>query len=159
MDRSLYAYDSVYDIQSVIEPLRKSGKTLITTNGCFDLLHAGHIKYLSEAAQLGDMLVVGINADETVRKLKGEGRPVQNEADRALIVGSLKMVFGTFIFHEDDPRAFLSVLKPDIHVKGGDYTKDILERETVEQYGGKVEILSFVQGRSTTSIVSKIRSE
>lgn len=156
---NLHVYDSVYEVQSVVEPLRSSGKTLVTTNGCFDLLHSGHIKYLSEAARLGDMLVVGINADETVRKLKGAARPVQSEADRALIVGSLKMVFGTFIFHEDDPRAFLSVLKPDIHVKGGDYTKDILERETVERYGGRVEILSFLQGRSTTSIVSKIRSE
>jgi glycerol-3-phosphate cytidylyltransferase len=156
---NLHIYNSVYEIQSVIEPLRSSGKTLVTTNGCFDLLHSGHIKYLCEAAQLGDMLVVGINADETVRKLKGVGRPVQSEADRALIVGSLKMVFGTFIFNEDDPRAFLSVLKPDIHVKGGDYTKDIPERETVELYGGRVEILSFLQGRSTTSIVSRIRSE
>ncbi|MDR0308145.1 MAG: adenylyltransferase/cytidyltransferase family protein [Chitinispirillales bacterium] len=148
---------TVQEIQSVIEPLRREGKTLVTTNGCFDLLHSGHIKYLCEAAQLGDMLVVGINSDESVRKLKGAGRPVQSEADRALIIGSLKMVFGTFVFHEDDPRAFISVLKPDVHVKGGDYTKDILERQTVEENGGRVEILSFLDGRSTTSIVSKIR--
>lgn len=103
--------------------------------------------------------MVGVNSDETVRKLKGAQRPVQNEKDRVLVVGSLKMVFGAFIFREDDPRAFLEVLKPDIHIKGGDYDRDILERETVEKNGGKVEIVSYLEGYSTTSIVSRIRSE
>ncbi|MFP4162658.1 MAG: adenylyltransferase/cytidyltransferase family protein [Chitinispirillaceae bacterium] len=146
-------------MRRIIEPLRKNGKQLVTTNGCFDLLHAGHVRYLCEAAQRGDLLVVGVNSDETVRKLKGAQRPVQNEKDRVLVVGSLKMVFGAFIFREDDPRAFLEVLKPDIHIKGGDYDRDILERETVEKNGGKVEIVSYLEGYSTTSIVSRIRSE
>lgn len=151
--------DDVTQMQRIVEPLRReSGRSLVTTNGCFDLLHAGHVRYLCEAAQRGDLLVVGINADETVRKLKGSDRPIQNERDRLLVIGSLKMVFGAFIFREEDPRAFLEVLKPDIHVKGGDYSHDILERETVEKNGGNIEIVSFLSGYSTSSIVTRIRS-
>ncbi len=148
----------VSEMFSILKPFREQGKKLVTTNGCFDLIHSGHVRYLSESAALGDMLVVGVNADETVRKLKGSGRPVQKENDRLLVVGSLKMVFGAFIFKEDDPRAFLEILKPDIHVKGGDYTHDILERETVERNGGRVEIVSYLNGYSTSSIVTRIRS-
>ncbi|MFP4015035.1 MAG: adenylyltransferase/cytidyltransferase family protein [Chitinispirillaceae bacterium] len=151
--------DDVTQMQRIIEPLRREkNRTLITTNGCFDLLHAGHVRYLCEAARRGDLLVVGINADETVKKLKGPQRPIQGEKDRLLVVGSLKMVFGAFIFREDDPRVFLEVLKPDIHVKGGDYSRDILERETVEKNGGNVEIVSYLNGYSTSSIVTRIRS-
>ncbi|MCU0609310.1 MAG: D-glycero-beta-D-manno-heptose 1-phosphate adenylyltransferase [Chitinispirillaceae bacterium] len=137
-------------------PLRAQGKTLVTTNGCFDILHAGHVRYLTEAAALGDFLVVGLNADATVRKLKGESRPVNSEAARASVMAALCMVDGVFIFHEDDPRAFLGVLRPDLHVKGGDYTQDIIEREAVERGGGRVAIVSFVEGFSTTSIIKKI---
>jgi rfaE bifunctional protein nucleotidyltransferase chain/domain len=143
----------VEGVREYLAPLRKRGKTVATTNGCFDIIHAGHIGYLVEAAALADILVVGINSDETVRKLKGPGRPLQSEEDRALIVAALRMVTCAFVFREDDPRAFLEVLKPEIHVKGGDYGADIIERPTVEKYGGRVSIVSLVPGRSTTDIV------
>ncbi len=148
---------SLTEINRVVSQLRKKGKTLVTTNGCFDLLHAGHIKYLADAAALGDLLVVGINSDASVSRLKGPDRPIQNEIDRALLISSLKMVDYTFIFPENDPIAFLEILKPDIHVKGGDYTPEQLpEKSIVEKHGGKIVIVPFTSGLSTTSIVKKI---
>jgi glycerol-3-phosphate cytidylyltransferase len=148
---------SLTEINRTVSMLREKGKTLVTTNGCFDLLHAGHIKYLADAAALGDLLVVGINSDASVSRLKGPDRPIQNEIDRALLVWSLKMVDYTFIFPENDPIAFLEVLKPDIHVKGGDYTPEQLpEKSIVEKHGGKIVIVPFAAGHSTTSIVKKI---
>lgn len=145
------------EIKNAIAESRRQGKILVTTNGCFDIIHAGHIQYLSEAARLGDILVVGVNCDRVVRKLKGEGRPLQNEQDRATIVGSLRMVDHAFIFSEDDPRAFLEILRPDIHVKGGDYSEEIIERPVVEKFGGKIRIVPYLDGRSTTSLVNKIK--
>jgi D-glycero-beta-D-manno-heptose 1-phosphate adenylyltransferase len=150
-------FESVHDLSEAIALLKRQGKTIVTTNGCFDLLHTGHISYLTEAASFGDYLIVGINSDMSVEKLKGPGRPVQKEKDRAFIIGSLKMVDFVFIFSESDPREFLNILKPDVHVKGGDYTPEKLpEREVVEANGGKIAIVSFVDGYSTSSIVKKI---
>jgi rfaE bifunctional protein nucleotidyltransferase chain/domain len=146
------------EVRQALAPLRRQGRSIVTTNGCFDILHAGHIQYLAEAAGLGDILVVGINSDAVVRKLKGAGRPIQSEQDRATIMGSLRIVDYAFVFHEDDPRAFLEIIRPDIHVKGGDYRADIIEREVVEAHGGKVAIVSFRQGYSTTTVVERIRS-
>lgn len=152
-------FTSAAEIARRFKPLRDGGKTLVTTNGCFDILHAGHIQYLYEARNLGDVLVVGINADATVRKLKGEGRPLQNEQDRSFIVSSLEMVDAVFVFSEDDPRAFIEILKPDIHVKGGDYSADIIERSTVEKFGGRVQIVSFVDDRSTTALIKQMNAK
>ena len=141
-----------------ITPLRKKDKTIVTTNGCFDIIHAGHIQYLSEAASKGEILVVGINCDEVVKKLKGEGRPIQGQNERVAIVSALKMVDCAFIFTEDDPRNFLKIIRPDIHVKGGDYTEEILEKPIVEAHGGKISIVSFKEGYSTSEIINKIIS-
>jgi D-glycero-beta-D-manno-heptose 1-phosphate adenylyltransferase len=154
----IHVFETAGDVLQFLSALRSSNKTLVTTNGCFDLLHTGHVRYLADAAALGDLLVVGVNADTVVQKLKGTGRPLQKEYDRAALVASLKMVDAAFVFYEDDPRAFLEILKPDIHVKGGDYTKDIIEREIVEKNGGRIEIVPYVKGYSTSSLVSKIRS-
>jgi rfaE bifunctional protein nucleotidyltransferase chain/domain len=151
-----HVFASAQAVQDYITPLRAAGKKLVTTNGCFDIVHAGHIQYLNEAKHLGDILVVGINSDASVKKLKGELRPIQNQFDRVKLMGALRMVDGAFIFYEDDPRAFLEILRPDIHVKGGDYQRDILEKDVVERYGGRIEIVSFKQGYSTTSLVEKI---
>jgi rfaE bifunctional protein nucleotidyltransferase chain/domain len=142
-----------------LAPLRARGATLVTTNGCFDLIHAGHVRYLAEAAVHGDLLVVGVNSDESTRRLKGPGRPIQDEKDRALVVASLKMVYAAFVFTEDDPRAFLEVLKPECHVKGGDYTENIIEKPVVEANGGTVRIVSYVAGRSTSEIIRAIRND
>lgn len=144
------------DCLAIINRWKEDGRTIVTTNGCFDLIHAGHIQYLHETASLGDKLVVGLNSDASVKRLKGETRPLQNESDRLKIMASLKMVDLAFIFSEDDPREFIKLIKPDFHVKGGDYTEDILERETVEENGGKVAIVSFKDGRSTTGIINKM---
>ena len=141
-------FETAEAVLEYITPLRKKGKTIVTTNGCFDIIHAGHIQYLSEAASKGEILVVGINCDEVVKKLKGEGRPVS----------ALKMVDCAFIFTEDDPRIFLKIIKPDIHVKGGDYTEEILEKPVVEAHGGKISIVSFKEGYSTSEIINKIIS-
>ena len=160
IDTTKRVFTNISELNKVLSPFRKAGKTVISTNGCFDLLHAGHLSYLQEAAELGDILVVGINSDNSVRRLKGESRPLQNEIDRATLMAALKPVDYTIIFEEDDPCNLLEALKPDIHVKGGDYLpEDLPEKEVVEKNGGKIEILSFKTGHSTTTIVDKILSE
>lgn len=151
-------FETAEAVLKYITPLKKNGKTVVTTNGCFDIIHAGHIQYLSEAASKGDILVVGINCDEVVKKLKGEGRPIQGQNERVAIVSALKMVDCVFIFTEDDPRIFLKIIKPDIHVKGGDYSEEILEKPVVEAHGGKISIVSFKEGYSTSEIINKIIS-
>jgi rfaE bifunctional protein nucleotidyltransferase chain/domain len=150
-------FDDARACAAWLAPLRAAGKTLVTTNGCFDILHSGHVRYLAEAAKKGDLLVVGVNADATVQRLKGDDRPLRSEADRVCTVAALAMVDAAFIFREDDPREFIETLKPDLHVKGGDYTRDIIERESVERNGGKVAIVSYVTGFSTTSIIKKMQ--
>jgi rfaE bifunctional protein nucleotidyltransferase chain/domain len=150
------AFQTALELKAAIEPFRKQGKTLVTTNGCFDIIHAGHIQYLTEASRLGDILAVGVNCDAVVQKLKGKGRPLQNEQDRLAIVASLRMVDYAFIFREDDPRPFLEILRPDVHVKGGDYIENIVEKPVVEKYGGKIKIVSFLKDHSTTSLVEKM---
>jgi D-glycero-beta-D-manno-heptose 1-phosphate adenylyltransferase len=151
-------FADAHECAAWLAPLRAAGKKLVTTNGCFDILHSGHIQYLTEAACQGDLLVVGVNADATVRRLKGSDRPVRGENDRVLTVAALSMVDAAFIFTEDDPRTFIEVLKPDLHVKGGDYSgREIIERESVERNGGKVLFLSYVQGISTTALVKKMQ--
>lgn len=149
--------ESAAQVRERIAPRIARGERLVTTNGCFDILHAGHVSCLAHAASLGEILVVGVNADATVRRLKGEGRPLQSEGDRVLVLASLMMVDYAFLFHEEDPRAFVTTLRPHVHVKGGDYPGEIIEGATVEQQGGKVVIVPFVAGRSTTRIVEQLR--
>ena len=142
----------------LIEELKLQGKKVVFTNGCFDILHVGHLRYLNEAKKQGDILIVGVNSDSSVRQLKGEGRPINNEIDRAEMLSGLKAVDFTVIFEELTPIETLEKLKPSIHVKGGDYNKNKLpETATVEKNGGEVRILSFVEGESTTNIVKKIQ--
>ena len=142
----------------LIEELKLQGKKVVFTNGCFDILHVGHLRYLNEAKKQGDILIVGVNSDSSVRQLKGEGRPINNEIDRAEMLSGLKAVDFTVIFEELTPIETLEKLKPSIHVKGGDYDKNKLpETATVEKNGGQVRLLSFVEGKSTTNIVKKIQ--
>jgi rfaE bifunctional protein nucleotidyltransferase chain/domain len=146
----------VREAARVVAALRAGGRTLVTTNGCFDIVHAGHVQYLYDAARLGDILAVGINCDEVVRRRKGPGRPVQSQQDRTAIVAALEMVDVAFVFEEDDPREFLEVLRPEVHVKGGDYQADaIIEKDVVKCYGGQVRIVPYLEGRSTSRIVAR----
>lgn len=139
--------------------LREAGKKLVVTNGCFDFLHVGHVTCLESARALGDALLVGLNGDASVRELKGPGRPVNPEADRATVLTALASVDAVCIFTEKRALRLLAAAQPDIYVKGGDYTPDTLdpdERRTVEQAGGKVIILPVVPGKSTTALLQKI---
>ena len=139
--------------------MRASGKRLVATNGCFDLLHLGHVTYLETARQQGDALLVGVNSDAAVGQLKGPDRPVNTEYDRAAVLAALESVDGVCIFAERTATRFLAAAQPDIYVKGGDYTLDTLnqeERRTVERAGGKIVIISFVPGKSTTALLQKI---
>lgn len=131
-------------------------KKIVFTNGCFDLLHIGHVRYLKEARSLGEFLVVGINSDSSVKQLKGPSRPIQTELDRAEILASLASVDATVIFNESTPELLIQSIKPDILVKGGDWTVDqIVGGAFVQSYGGKVLSLQFIEGKSTTRLVEK----
>ena len=141
------------------EAMRTQGKRLVVTNGCFDILHAGHVTYLAAARALGDVLLVGLNSDASVRALKGAGRPVNPEQDRATVLAALAAVDGVCLFEEVDALRLLAEVRPDIYAKGGDYTIDTInqpERRLVEGCGGKVVILPGVPGRSTTNVLAKI---
>lgn len=136
---------------------RRAGKKVVFTNGCFDLLHVGHVKYLQKARQLGDMLVLGLNSDASVRGLKGPTRPLISEEERAHILAALDCIDFVTVFDEETPLELIRVLRPDILAKGGDYTLDgVVGRELVEGWGGRVELVQFVDGKSTTNIVEKI---
>lgn len=142
------------------EGLRGSGLTLVVTNGCFDILHAGHVTYLQAARAQGDLLLVGLNSDRSVRELKGAGRPINPEGDRALVVAALESVGGVCVFDELRATRFLEISKPDVYVKGGDYTVETIpqdERRVVESGGGRIVFLPFLPGRSTTSVLARSR--
>jgi D-beta-D-heptose 7-phosphate kinase / D-beta-D-heptose 1-phosphate adenosyltransferase len=141
----------------IIAQERSRGKQVVFTNGCFDLLHVGHVKYLQKARGLGDLLVVGLNSDSSVKRLKGERRPLIEEAERAHILAALDCIDYVVLFEEDTPLRVITALAPDILVKGGDYSLDgVVGREVVEAGGGRVELVQFVDGRSTSKIIDKI---
>lgn len=149
-------YSNSKDLLEKINAVRKN-KKVVFTNGCFDLLHIGHVKYLKEAKSKGDFLIVGINADASVKRLKGPTRPIQNENDRSEILAALESVDATVIFTEDTPENLIKMVHPDVLVKGGDWKiNQIVGGEFVQGYGGQVLSLMFIDGKSTTSIVSKI---
>lgn len=154
--------EKILDEQQLMEwctRQRAESKKIVATNGCFDILHIGHATYLEAAKAQGDVLVVGVNGDESVRAIKGPGRPINNEMDRAGLVAALDSVDAVYIFKETDAMRFLSIVRPDVYVKGGDYNIDTInqpERRLVEQYGGKVLVLAGVPGVSTTEILKKI---
>lgn len=142
---------------SVVEEEKARGKKIAFTNGCFDLLHVGHVRYLQKARKFGDLLVLGLNSDASVRRLKGEKRPLINENERAHILAALDCIDYVVIFEEDTPLRLLEAIKPAVLVKGGDYTPEtVVGKDLVESYGGRVELVQFVDGKSTTNIIEKI---
>lgn len=146
------------ELRRVRADLREAGRSLVFTNGCFDILHVGHARYLHSARLLGDALLVAINSDRAVRALKGAGRPVMNEAERAEMLAALACVDYVTVFDEESPRRLIAELLPDVLVKGGDYALDEIHgRAEVEAAGGRVLALPFVAGASTTSLIERIR--
>ena len=144
------------DAANFCENLRR-GKKIVFTNGCFDIIHAGHVRYLTAAKNFGDILIVGLNTDESVRKLKGASRPINSQDDRAEVLLGLKAVDHVIFFGEQTAEDLIATVKPDVYVKGGDYTLDTLpEAKIVQSYGGRVEFVNLVAGRSTTKILEKI---
>lgn len=161
---NLYNTDGSHKIMSVnrlkiiINEIKKNNQVIVFTNGCFDLLHVGHVQYLKRAAKLGGILIVGLNSDDSVRRLKGQERPIVPQHERAMILAALEAVDYIVIFEEDTPHKIIKVLKPDILVKGKDYSIDqVVGKETVESYGGKVELVDLVNGKSTKNMINKIK--
>lgn len=151
--------ETIQTILPQLDGLRRQGKKIVFTNGCFDLLHVGHVRYLNEARKLGGALIVGVNSDASVKRLKGPTRPVQNEQDRAEILFALKAVDHSVIFTEDTPENLIKAVRPDILVKGGDWSIDkIVGASFVQSYGGQVCSLTFIEGKSTTKLIEKARS-
>ena len=146
-------------IIDAIKSEQRKGKKIVFTNGCFDILHRGHVTYLNQARDLGDFLIVGINSDESVKRLKGPERPVNMLEDRAYVLSALKSVDYVIPFEEDTPLNLINLIMPDILVKGGDYTIDrIIGAQEVLAHGGKVEIIPFVPGKSTSAIIDTIKT-
>ena len=148
-------------LSKISDELRAGGKTVVATNGCFDLLHVGHIRYLQKARTFGDVLIVGVNGDASVRKLKGTARPITDERDRAEILAALECVDMVVIFSDERAVKFLEAASPAVYVKGGDYTPDTLnseERSILAKIGAKIEIIPFEKGYSTSILIDRLRN-
>ena len=148
------------NISEFVDKLHKAGKTVVTTNGCFDILHVGHVRYLQKSKSFADYLIVLLNSDKSVKSIKGDDRPINNEMDRAEILVALNCVDFVVLFDEDNPAKLLDEIKPDVYTKGADYTMETLpERDIMIKNGIKVEFIDFVQGKSTTNIINKINNK
>ena len=150
---------SLTELLPLVAEEKKQGKRIVFTNGCFDLLHAGHVEYLEEARKHGDLLIVGLNSDRSVRTIKGNSRPVNTQTARAVVLAALEYVSYVVIFNEADPLEAILAIKPDVLVKGGDWPiTEIVGAKEVKAYGGSVKTIPYVPGYSTTDLIEKIRS-
>ena len=148
------------EIVKIVQEGHKNGKTFVVTNGCFDILHVGHTRYLKETKKFADFLIVLLNSDKSVKLIKGEDRPINNESDRAELLTSLSCVDYVVLFEESSPAELLEKIKPDIYTKGADYTLETLpERDVVLRNNIKVEFIKFVEGKSTTNLINKINAK
>ena len=148
------------EITQLIKNLHNEGKTVVTTNGCFDILHVGHVRYLQKTKSFADVLIVLLNSDKSVRSIKGPSRPINNENDRAEVLCALSSVDYVVLFDEDSPRNLLDEMKPDVYTKGADYTMETLpEADIMRKNGTRVEFISFVEGKSTTGIIERMSRE
>jgi len=149
---------TIEEIEHIVKGLKKDGKTIVTCNGAFDILHIGHIKFLKEAKEQGDILIVGLNSDSSVNLNKGNNRPINNEKNRAEILAALQYVDYIVIFQEKDPIKLLEIIKPDIHVNGEEYGENCIEADVVKKYGGKIYLIKKYGDFSTTNLIKKISS-
>ncbi len=146
------------EIEIIVKDLKTTGKKIVFTNGCFDIIHAGHVEYLQEAAGLGDVLIIGLNSDKSVKRLKGKSRPINSQVDRAKVLSGLETVSYIVIFDDDTPYMLIDHIKPDVLVKGGDWKPDeIVGADIVLANGGSVRSLSYKEGNSTSSIINKMK--
>ena len=146
------------NIGNLVTTLKAEGKKIVFTNGCFDILHVGHVRYLNEAKALGDILILGLNSDSSVKSLKGSNRPINNESDRAEVLSALKAIDYVVIFDEKTAENIVGEVKPDIYAKGGDYSIDTLpEAKIVAEHGGKTVLLQLVNGKSSTNIINRCK--
>ena len=147
------------DLRVLIDTIHHSGKTVVTTNGCFDILHVGHVRYLEKTKTFGDFLIVLLNSDKSVKSIKGPSRPVNCELDGAEILSALRCVDYVVLFDEDSPKNLLDEMKPDVYTKGADYTMETLpEADIMKKNGTRVEFIEFVDGKSTTNIINKMKN-
>lgn len=148
------------EIKDLINKIHSQGKTVVTTNGCFDILHVGHVRYLEKTKSFADYLIVLLNSDKSVRSIKGPTRPINNEEDRAEILSALRCVDYVVLFDEDSPKNLLDEMKPDVYTKGADYTMETLpEADIMRKNNTRVEFIEFVEGKSTTNIINKMNKE
>jgi len=148
-----------HELASLIDQLRAEGKRIVFTNGCFDILHRGHVEYLAAARQLGDVLIVGLNSDASIRRLKGPDRPINPQDDRAAVLDGLRSVDIVTIFEEDTPAQLIAIVEPDVLVKGGDYTEaTVVGADVVRARGGRVVIVPLLEDRSTSALIARIRA-
>ncbi|NCS89622.1 MAG: glycerol-3-phosphate cytidylyltransferase [Ignavibacteria bacterium CG2_30_36_16] len=148
------------ELVAIRKELKANGRKVVFTNGCFDIIHSGHVDYLTKAKMMGDVLFVGINSDSSIKRIKGDKRPILDENERAFIVASLKAVDYVSLFDEDTPKELIEAIVPDVLVKGADWTiENIVGRDVVEANGGKVETIKFVNNQSTSNIIKKILSK
>ncbi|EKV56636.1 D-glycero-beta-D-manno-heptose 1-phosphate adenylyltransferase [Brachyspira hampsonii] len=143
------------NLDTVLNKYREENKKIVFTNGCFDILHRGHVEYLQKARELGDLLILGLNSDDSVKRLKGNDRPINNEIDRAIVLSALECINYISIFDEDTPLELIKIVRPDILVKGGDYK---IENVVGREYSKETVLIDFVDGYSTTNIIKKINS-
>jgi rfaE bifunctional protein nucleotidyltransferase chain/domain len=159
--RAIDKLKSLKEISGIAQQLKEQGLTIVTTNGCFDLLHIGHLHSLEESRAKGDVLIVGLNSDESIKRYKGSLRPIVPEKERALMLASFECVTYTTIFEEDDPIVFLQAVRPDIHCKGAEYSdgsRAMPEKPIVESYGGRIDYISLINEKSTTKMISALNS-
>ena len=145
-------------IEELTNQIKKQGKTIVATNGCFDILHVGHVRYLKKSEEFGGVRILGMNSDASVRSIKGPNRPINNEFDRAEVLCALNSVDYVVLFDEDSPRDLLELIKPNVYTKGADYTlKTLPEADVILKNNGWVEFIDFVEGKSTTKIIDKMK--
>ena len=148
------------NVADFVKKMHQSGKTVVVTNGCFDILHVGHVRYLQQTKSFADYSMVLLNSDKSVRSIKGPTRPINNELDRAEVLCALSCVDYVVLFDEDSPRNLLDEIKPDVYTKGADYTMETLpEADIMRKNGTRVEFIKFVEGKSTTNVISRVKSE
>lgn len=146
------------NIREIVKEIQSKGQTVVTTNGCFDILHVGHVRYLQKTKTFADYSIVLLNSDKSVKAIKGDSRPINNENDRAEILCALSCVDFVVMFDENSPRTLLDEIKPNVHTKGADYTAETLpEADVIFKNGGKLEFIEFVKGKSTTNTIEKMR--